>query len=541
MNDDDLERARELAEHRSWRAARDALAAIDVERPLEAEDLERLAVAAYMAGDDDSSVDALTRAVHAWIDRGGIGKSIRCSFWVGVILLLHGQMAPAHGWFMRAHRMLTDVDTAPFEAAYVDLGFGIEALFSGDPGAALRRLTMAAEAGDGSGDADLATLGRLGTGQALIGTGRAREGVAELDAAMVAVTAGEVSPVVAGIVYCAVIEECRELFDIRRAQEWTVALSHWCDAQPGLVPYRGQCLVHRVELLRLHGAWDGAAAEAERAVDLLSSPAHPAAGAAHYELAELHRRRGEFDEAERAYRIATDWGHSAQPGLALLWLDQGRSSAAVAALERSLDEPQLPAARIRLLAARVETLLAVGDVSVARVVADELTAAAREFVTAPALEALTNDVSGAVLLAEGDPKAALRCLRAAWTAWHELDAPYEAARGRALIGMACRALGDDDTADLELAAARRVFARLGANADVTRLDRVLGALPSCGLTAREVEVLGLVATGRTNREIAAELVISDKTVARHLSNIFVKLGISSRTAATAYAYEHQLV
>jgi DNA-binding CsgD family transcriptional regulator len=148
-----------------------------------------------------------------------------------------------------------------------------------------------------------------------------------------------------------------------------------------------------------------------------------------------------------------------------------------------------------------------------------------------------------VLLSEGDARGALVALREAWDAWRDLDASYEAARTRVMLGLACRQLGDRDGASFELDAARRVFEELGAVPDLRRVEdlvRAGGDKPPGGLTRREVEVLALVATGKSNRAIADELVISDKTVARHLSNIFVKLDLSSRSAATAYAYENGL-
>jgi DNA-binding CsgD family transcriptional regulator len=296
--------------------------------------------------------------------------------------------------------------------------------------------------------------------------------------------------------------------------------------------------------MQLRGAWPDAMDEVQRACERLSTPSRqPALGMAIYQQGELHRLRGEFAKAEEAYRQASQWGHSPQPGLAQLRLAQGRVDAAAAAIRRTADEAQDRLSRARVLAAYVEIVLAAGDVDASRAAADELSQIAADL-GAPLLQAVAAHALGAVRLAEGDARAALDALRDACQAWRRLEAPYEGARSRILVGLARQQLGDDDTATMELEAARHAFQQLGAAPDLTRVDALIRKRrvgDVSGLSPREVEVLRLVASGKTNQAIAAALFLSEKTVARHVSNIFTKLGLSSRSAATAYAYEHGLV
>jgi DNA-binding NarL/FixJ family response regulator len=366
-----------------------------------------------------------------------------------------------------------------------------------------------------------------------------------VDETMVAVTAGELSPIVAGIVYCNTIAFCQGAFELRRAREWTSALTRWCEQQPDMVAHNGLCLVHRAQLMTLGGAWRDALEELRRLGERFTEGVlnQRAIGAAAYEQGEVHRLRGEFDAAEAAYRQASLLGREPQPGLALLRLAQGKGKAAAAAIRRAVGESTQPLKRAALLPAYVEIMLAGGDVEVARSACRQLEEIARRQGT-DALEAMSAQADGAVLLAEGDASAALVALRRAWGAWHELEAPYDAARARVLVGLACRSLGDDDTAALELEAARVVFAELEATRDLGWVDSLTprAAPPDAyGLTPRELEVLRLVAAGKSNREIASALVISEHTVARHLQNIFAKVRVSSRTAAGAFAFDHDLV
>jgi DNA-binding CsgD family transcriptional regulator len=526
-----------------WGEAFARLSAADREMALAPEDLERLAVAAQLVGEDEASAAAWERAHRQHLGQGDVVPAVRSAFWLVFGLFNRGEMARAGGWLARAQRLLDDHGLDCVERGYLLVPEATRTLKLGDPGSAYGTFGRAAELGARFGEPDLVTLGRLGQGMALIGVGRNAEGLTLLDEAMIAVVTEEVSPLVAGKVYCGVILACQDVFDLRRAHEWTEALSDWCDGQPDLVPFRGQCLVHRSEITQLRGEWSKALGEVQQAREQLSDPPRqPALGMACYQQGELYRLRGEFAKAEEAYREAARWGREPHPGLALLWLAEGNVGASAAAIRRLVDDAQA-LSRATILPAYVEIMIAAEDGPAARDAADELAAVAADL-DAPLLEAISAAATGAVLLEEGDPSAALEASHRACACWQELEAPYEHARARVLVGLACRALGDQRTGDLELAAAQQVFQQLGAAPDRERVQALFGTAARRspgGPTGRELEVLGLVAKGRTNREIAAELSISEHTVRRHLQNLFRRLGVSSRAAATAYALEHDLI
>lgn len=527
---------RDAFRRRAWREAYDLLAEADAEDGLAIEDLERRAIAAHLLGADEYA-NLWARAHAECVRAGDVARAARCAFWLAYGLLDHGEVARGNGWLGRAAKLIDGLDCV--EQGYLLVPQGI-ACFAEDPAAALERFAAATGIGERFGDAGLSALGRMSQGQALIALDRWAEAIPVLDAAMVAVSTDDIPPVVAGNVFCGAIDACRGVFDVVRTREWTIALTRWCDAQPDLVPFRGECLVHRAEAMQLRGEWPDAADEADRACDLLTG--RRGHGEALYRAGELRRLRGHFAEAEQAYRAASQAGREPLPGLALLRLAQGETGAATGAIRRILAEASGAAARATILAPYVEIMLASGETGAASTGAQELNAIAAEMGT-PYLRAMAAGAEGAVLLSSGEPRAALAPLRRAWTTWRSLEVPYEAARVRVLIGLACRALDDQDGAEMELDAARLGFQNLGAATDQARVDALLAPRRSAssGLTSRELEVVALVAKGRTNREIAAALVISEHTVARHVQNIFAKLGLTSRTAVGSYAYEHRLL
>jgi DNA-binding CsgD family transcriptional regulator len=542
--DGELARGREAVGRLAWADAYAALSLADRSSSLAVEDLELLATAAYLLGHVEDCLRALQRAQQLHAEAGDHRRAARCAFWLAFHLGSAGELAQAGGWLTRAKRLLEPEPPDCAERGLLLLSLAVQHIVADDNAAALEESARAAGIGRDAGDADLVALALHVQGRALVRLGRVREAMAAFDEAMVAVVAGELSPVVVGTVYCSMLEACQEILEWRRAREWTQALNAWCGKQPDMVTFSGRCLVHRAEILHLHGAWPQAVEEAMRAGERLAQAADSwATGGAFYRQAEVYRVLGDFTAAEDAYQQASQWGRQPQPGLALLRLVQGRTDAAASGIRRMLAETTDRLGRAKLLPAQVEILLAVGDLPAARDAAGELTETAEGYDT-PALRAVAGHARGAVLLTEGDARAAVIALRGAWQAWQELEAPYEAARVRVLIGLGCRALGDEEAAAMELETARTVFAQLGAAPDLARLDALAhreAPWKAHGLTERELQVLRLVATGTTNHAIASQLFVADKTVDRHLSNIFTKLGVSSRAAATAYAYQHRLL
>jgi DNA-binding CsgD family transcriptional regulator len=533
------EDGRKLYAAQAWTAALDAFERADLEDPLPAADLMPFGFCAFLLGHEQQAIDVLGRAFRGFVDANDGAAAARAAFWLAFIHESHGDPARAEAWGRRLAGIVHE-ERLDAERALVCSGLGHVALASSDPQDIRRALDLSLEAIEIAGparDTDTAVLSRLSAGWALLRLGSTAEGLAELDDAMAVVTSGEVqTPIVNGVAYCSVISASLRMSDVARAREWTLAASDWCARHPELVPFRGECLVHRSVVKMLDGDWPGALAEATRASErLLPSDA----GIASYQLGELHRLAGRFTEAENAYRLANSAGRRPEPGLMLLRLSQGHIDAAVVSARRLHRELVRAPERAEFLPAYVEVMAAAGEAELARSGADELVRMAD---TAPSALSSARALTavGLASFAAGDAASAAPSLREASLGWHDLGMPYLEARARAELGLCYAALGDDEAASLEVEAARATFARLGAAPD---LDALPGRSPSSSgpLTAREVEVVRLVAKGLTNRGVAEELVLSEKTVARHLANIYTKLGIASRASATAYAYDHGLV
>jgi DNA-binding CsgD family transcriptional regulator len=535
-----LDRAREAYGRRAWASAYEAFQTADKQSALAAADIEMLAMAACFTGRDELFLAALERAYRAYCDACQPLRAVRCAFWLGFRVLMRGEMGRASGWFARGQRLL-DRDPRPCaERGYLLLPVVEQRLASGDCEAAYGIAAEAAAIGERCRDADLVACARHQQGRIRLQQGRTEAGLALLDETMLAVTAGELSTLVTGLMFCSVIAACQEVYALDRSREWIAAMTRWCEDQPEMVAFAGICQVHRAEIMQLQGAWPDAIEEARRAC-ARSQGDRRATAAAHYQQAEVHRLTGEFAAAETAYRNASQSGRDPQPGFALLRHAQGRTDAAVAAIRSAIGATADPPARLSLLPAYIEVLLAAGRLAEARDACGELEALARSFDTGvPGAMAL--QARGAVELAEGNAQAAIVSLRQAVEVWQRIEMPYATARARVLVGQACRTLGDEDGADLEFGAAKSIFSRLGAAPDLARICALTTAAPAGHpLTPRELQVLRLVAGGKTNAAIAAELFLSERTIERHLSNIFTKLDLSTRTAATAWAYERGLI
>ena len=528
-----------------WTETYERLLKEDRERTLDPGELETLALSAYLTGKDAESFHLLERAHLMYGERSQTEEAVRCAFWLGQMLSNAGEIARGSGWIARGERILRDAPNRECaEKGLLLLPGALGELYSGNPGRARELFGMAASIGEQFQNVDLLTLGRLGQGQALIQLGKIAEGTKLLDETMITLETEKVFPLVNGIVYCAAIETCRKAWDLGRAQEWTEALTRWCDAQPDIVPFRGECLVRRAEIMQLHGEWSKALAESREACDLLTrQPGNPAAGEAFYRKAELLRLAGDIDEAEDTYREAAKRGRNPQPGLALLRLAQGQLDAAETSIRNTLQATNDTRLRAELLHAMAEIMIAVNRHEEASEAVAELSEIAGRF-DVPYLYAASSYCRGAVLLAEGKIRPSLENLQNALKIWETLNLPYESARTRELKGLVYRELNDADDAEAELAAARWIFEQLHAVPDVKRLNRLLNTKrepQTYGLTLRELQVLRLVANGNTNKRIAGELFISERTVDRHVSNIFIKLSVNSRVEASTFAVRNGLM
>ncbi len=275
----DLERGRASYERRGWKEAHSSLSRADEAAPLDAEDLELLATCAYMLGQDDEYLSVLERAHHRHLETGQTLRAVRCAFWLGINLAQRGEMGPAGGWLGSAQRLVDRDGRESVEQGYLLIPLVFQHEARGEFAAAAAVAGEAAAIAERFGDAEGFALATHAQGHMEIKAGRVKEGLALLDGAMVAIAGGRLSPIVTGIVYCGVILACQEVYELRRAQEWTSALTRWCEEQPDLVAFTGRCLVHRAEIMQVRGDWGDALEEARRAGERLSQSFNRAAAA----------------------------------------------------------------------------------------------------------------------------------------------------------------------------------------------------------------------------------------------------------------------
>lgn len=528
-----LDEARSAYRRRDWALARDRFGAAAAEGPLGAQDAYQLASCHWWLGELDQALPALAAAYRLFLDAGLDRTAALVALEAGYTHALRGDGAQASGWTARAARHL-DNETDCGEKAYLDYLALEDALGQRDLDRALELALHLVATGKRFGDPNLVALGVLGQGEVMVRRGEVARGLSLLDEAMVAAVSDDLDPGWAGNIYCHLMQACDDLYDWGRAAEWTAATARWCEAMPGAGPFMGICRVHRARVQGVRGEWD----QAEAALALVCQElAHflPAMVAeAHYCLGDLRRQRGDLEGAAASYAQAHSLGRDPCPGLALLWLAQGRTGAARASLRRALDGAGTDTlSRARLLPAAVEVALAASDVEMARSAADELAAAARLYGTT-GLRAEAATATGAVLLDQGDAAAALVSLGEALRGWIELGAGGQTARLRLLLARAHEALGEAEAGELEARAARAELERLGVAPPRSRPGP-----RADGLSPREAEILDLVADGLTNQDIAQHLVLSIRTVERHLATVYRKLGLEGRSARAA-AVRHAL-
>jgi ATP/maltotriose-dependent transcriptional regulator MalT len=541
-----LEQAHGFYDAHSWRDAFEALTRADSVSPLGHDDLERLAWSAGLAGEDKAFLSAHERLYKELLRADQRSRAARSAFWIGLRMWMLGSQSGSTGWLARADRLVNELEKAGAERGYLLLVPAYRNLGQGKDSEAEVKAREASAIGVRHGDSDLSALARTIEARALLGQGLVAPGIELLDEVMVSATSEELSPIVMGIVYCGAIDTCHQFFVVDRAHEWTAAFAKWCERQPQVEAFNGQCLVHLAEFMHFCGDFVGAIQEVRRICHRAGDGDPEVYGEACYLHGELLRILGDVSEAEAAFRLSSECGREPQPGLALLRLAQGQTEEALSALRRVLSTSTANWERARLLPAFVEVALAAGKRDEADNAAQELEGIAGELGT-EALCAMSSHARGAVALAQGDALGASGLLKHAFGVWHRAGATYMAARIRVLLGLAFLALGDRDGAALELSAAQKAFAQMGAIPEQRRLEAEMDTVTreACGddarLSARELEVLRLVARGMTNKAIAAQLVLSDRTVDRHVSNILSKIGESSRAAATAYAFRNGIV
>lgn len=536
--------ARDAYRRNAWADATELFLRADAEAELEIDDLEALVWAAAVSAHDREMLSALDRVYAYHSEKGDHNKSARAAFWRGLRSMMIGDVGLGSGWLQRARKHAEETAPDSVERGYLLLPQVFMHRGKGAYEAAVEIADQAIAIGQTQDELDLIALAGSLKGGILFRLGRISEGYVPIDETMLLANGNRLSPIVTGIVYCEVVASCCRVLEMARAREWTAILDDWCRRNPQAKAFNGVCQVHRAEVLQLEGNWSEAFAEAERASHGLEGTTEQTAMAnAAYRRGEILRLRGDYDAADAEYRLAGESGVDPQPGLALLRMAQRRRREAVAMIRRALQTAGDLPRKTALLPAGIEISIACDDLDAAERQCGEMQEIAQRFGT-EVLTRVADQCYGTLALARGAFADAVPALIGARQYWSDFGAPYLVARLRVDIARGCSELGDLESAAMELDAAEKLFHELGAEPDLALIRRLrANSTPSDSdiLTAREREVLALMAAGGSNRTIAGKLGLSPKTVNRHAENIFGKLGVSSRAAAVARALKTGMI
>lgn len=524
--------ARTAHVRRDWRAAYEAFALVAEDTSLGVDDLEAMASAAWRLGRGKESLRVAER-VFTQLARTDPPSAAMKAVDVALAWLTRGDVNIGQGWMNRARRLLDGEPVGPTHGylAYLD---AVVAVMNRDTALIGPRVTELRKLCAQVDSPALAALCHVAEGLEAMLDGRMAEAYGLIDEAMLPVLADEVPLEWAGDIYCIVLHHCHRLADLPRMRAWTQSMERWCNEFAGSATYGGVCDVHRLQVeaatedLRL---LESRLVTASRALEEVNSWA---AGEGYYQLGEVRRRRGDDDGAFAAFGRARMLGVEPQPGEALLRCRSGDGDTAwtdlrvaLAGLNR-LD-------RMSLLRGAVEVALARGDVDEAERHCEELESGAAAFGT-PGFRAWAAHARGAVLVRRGEHASALDVLEDALREYRTQQCRYEIAQVYEWMALAHQALGDHETAAADTATADNIYTQLGVEP-----VEPCGATAPGGLTKREVDILRRIAGGATNKQVAEQICISEKTVGRHLANIYAKLGVSSRTAALAWAHDNNLL
>ena len=515
---------------RDWRASYDAFTQAGEDTALGTDDLDALAVAAWQLGRGKESV-RVTERVFTQLARTDPPSAAMKAVELGLAWFTRGDLNIAQAWMNRARRLLDGTPVGPTNGylAYLDALMVMQ-----DAEALAVRVQTLRDICSRIDTPALTALCHVAEALAAIGEARMTEAFALLDEAMLPVLAGQVPLDWAGDIYCVVLNQCHYLADLPRMRAWTQSMERWCADFAASDTYGGVCDVHRLQLLAATDDYRQLQARLVAASQALEDVNSWAAGEGYYQLGEVLRLQGDADGAFAAFARARTLGVDPQPGEALLRCGLGDGQTAWTDLRVALADHDR-VGRMQMLRGAVEVALARNDLDEADQYCHELEDGAKVFGT-PGFRAWAAHARGAILVKRGEHADALAVLESALREYRIQRSRYETAQVYEWMALAHRALGDEDVAAADAATAQSIYDQLGVEP-----AGICGSASPAGLTKRELEILTAIARGATNRQVAQQIFISEKTVARHLANIYAKLGVSSRTAAADWARQHNLL